>query len=109
RIAKVFRRLGSLLRSCTPLRNGPADDGSGQDCTKVATAGASHITPPNIIGHDCRPSSGWGHFGADVVALTLDIPVIPGRSESITLGQWIWIPGSPPVAAPRSDADGMQR
>jgi hypothetical protein len=44
RIAKLVRRLGSFLRDRNPLRNGPADDSSCQDGTKVATIGASHIT-----------------------------------------------------------------
>jgi len=44
RIAKLLRRLGSLLRDRNPVRNGPADDSTCQDGTKVATMGASHIT-----------------------------------------------------------------
>jgi hypothetical protein len=44
RIAKLLRRLGSLLRDRNPVRNGPADDSTCQDGTKVATIGASHIT-----------------------------------------------------------------
>jgi hypothetical protein len=44
RIAKLLRRLGSLLRDRNPVRNGPADDSTCQDGTKVATMGASHIS-----------------------------------------------------------------
>jgi hypothetical protein len=43
RVAKLLRRLGSLLRDRNPVRNGPADDSTCQDGTKVATIGASHI------------------------------------------------------------------
>jgi len=49
RIAKLLRRLGSLLRDRNPVRNGPADDSTCQDGTKVATIGASHITSSQLL------------------------------------------------------------
>jgi hypothetical protein len=59
RIAKVFRQLGPFLTECTPLDNGPAGDGSCQDGTKVATAGASHFaSSPISLVYRYRPELG---------------------------------------------------
>jgi hypothetical protein len=59
RIAKILRHFGALLPDRNPVRNGPADDCSYYDRTKVATAGASHVTYSPHITYHHRPCSGW--------------------------------------------------
>jgi hypothetical protein len=69
RTTKLLCRLAACLRERDPVRYGPANDGSCQDGTKVATMGASHITssqhyrvsPPPAFG---RPSRRRAHLGA---------------------------------------------
>jgi hypothetical protein len=68
RTTKLLCRLAACLRERNAVRYGPANDGSCQDGTKVATMGASHITSsqhcvssPPVFG---RPSRRRAHLGA---------------------------------------------
>jgi hypothetical protein len=58
RTTKLLCRLAACLRERNPVRNGPANDGSCQDGTKVATMGASHITSSQHYCVSSPPVSG---------------------------------------------------
>jgi hypothetical protein len=81
RIAKLLRRLGSLLRDRNPVGNGPADDSTCQDGTKVATMGASHITSSQ---HYCVSLPPVFRPAFNVGALSFELAVSTPPSAAVT-------------------------